>query len=211
MTLVRLRPHADELLGLQRSLPGADPLQPRLSFALCYLGRECEDNTRVIESALSENSPYRTFPAELAAQMLSRLVDRKAAEGGEPEATALMGKLFEAAPSADGALSEGLGIAFTDKLRRRTDIFFSAFRPLLASPSPESRADRTPSTVRSRVYDLIRSVGRVTVRDLTIIKRQSRTRRETSEDLEDLGETIDAFTQEYLRRLGRRNQRGRVR
>ncbi|MCA1568257.1 MAG: L,D-transpeptidase [Acidobacteria bacterium] len=206
--LNRLRPRVDALLRLQRDLPSDDPLQPRISFALCYLGRDCEDNMRVIESAVGGDSPYRGFPADLAAQMLSRLIDRKAAEGREQEATTLMGKLFEAAPAADGALSEGLGVAFTDKLRRRTDIFFTAFKPFFAGQSPESRADRPPSTVRSRVYNLIGSVGRVTAKDLATIRRRSESRLDSSEDLE---ETIDAFTREYLEQRGGRNPRRRVR
>jgi hypothetical protein len=206
--LGRLRPRTDELLSLQRSLPPADPLQPRLSFVLCYLGRDCEANIRVLESAMSESSPYGYFPAELATQMLDRLVDRSEAEGKEQQATEVMGKLFAAAPSADGALSEGLGVTFREKLRTRTRVFFLAFRPLLGNAPAGTRGEQSPSAVRSKVYELITAVDRLRARDLANIRRQSQTLRESSQDLR---EAVNEFTREYLRQFRERRQRRRER
>lgn len=206
--LGRLRPRAEELLSLQRSLAPADPLRPRLAFVLCYLGRDCEANIRVLESAMSETSPYGNFPAELAAQMLDRLVDSSAAEGDEQRSAEVMGKLFAAAPEADGALSEELGVTFTEKLRTRTRVFFLAFRPLLGDARAGTRAEQSPPAIRAKVYELIRTVGRVRARDLADIRRHSQTLRESSQELR---EVIAEFTQEYLQRLSERRQRRRER
>lgn len=203
-----LQPQADALQRLQRDLPQTDSLQPQLAFTRCYLGSDCETNRRVVEAALSNTSPYRNLPAEKAAQMLSRLIDKSDDEGQEAEATEMLEKLFEAAPTSDGALPEALGVTFSDKLRTRTRIFFSAFGPLFSSERAEPSPDRSSLKIRAEVYELMRTIGKVTEADLRRARQQARNLRESAPEL---NETLNRFSQEYLQHLRQTRQRRRER
>ena len=165
--LEQLRSQKESLLRLQSGLPADDALQPQLAFALCYLGHECAANMQVVEAALEETSRFKGFYVDQAAQMVSRLIDKNAAEGNEPQARKLMLKLFTVAPKSDGALSEGLGVAYSEKLRDRTDLFVSAYTELF-SPTLGQRS----VGIRSKVHEMLGAADHLTPSDITTINEK---------------------------------------
>jgi hypothetical protein len=197
--LARLEARAAELRRLQQCLPPDSPTQPRIAFALCHLGGDCDASRRLLESALEESSPYADLPPDLAAEMLSRLVTLNVSRSDEARAEEAMVSLFNAAPAADGALSEGLGAVFTEKLRTQNSVFFSAFGQLF---SPEREA-RGSADLRTAVYDLLRDVGRVTEAELRSVPQRAGGLRESAPQL---GQTVRRFTAEYRQRIRERRQ-----
>lgn len=204
--LARLQPHKKTLEYLRRICPADHPMQPQLAFALCFIGGDCDGSRQALESALGETSPFEVFPSDQAAEMLSRLIDRREAEGQTPDAANAMYTLFEAAPDSDGALSEGLGATFTDKLRTQTRVFFSAFKRLLTPERGDRQDENSRSRVRSKVYELIRMVGRVAARDLVRIRQDVSEFRDSSRELKAAAKE---FTKEYLQKYRESRQRRR--
>ena len=165
--LRQLQPQRQALLRLRDSLPAADALQPQLAFVLCYLETDCVAGVRVLESALREPSRFSGFYTEQTAQMISRLIDKSVAEGNDVRARELMTALFTAAPQADGALSEGLGIALSEKLRDKTSLFLSAYKELFAVSASVDSVDS-----RSKVYELILTADHLSPEDITTIRQK---------------------------------------
>jgi hypothetical protein len=157
----QLRARADSLPQLQNSLPGNDALRPMIAFALCYLGRDCAANVAVIESALHKPSPFKEFYADEAQEMLNRLIDQANQEGRQDDVKNLILKLLAAAPAADGALAEGLGVTLSLGLRDQTGSFLAAFGEPAAT-----------ANIRTSALELIQSADYLTSNELTNITTQ---------------------------------------
>ena len=160
----QLRSRTDSLSQLQNSLQQDDALRPMIAFALCYAGRDCTANIAVIESALKKPAPFKGFYADEAQEMLSRLIDRASQDGRNDEVKNLILKLLAAAPEADGALSEGLGVTLSLKLRDQTSSFLAALNELTTTTNS--------AAIRTSALDLILSADYLTANELTNISRK---------------------------------------
>ena len=157
----QLRSRTDSLQQLQKSLPGDDALRPMIAFTLCYAGRDCAANLAVIESAFNKPSPFKGFYADEAQEMLNRLIEKANQEGRQEDVKNLILKLLTAAPAADGALAEGLGVTLSLRLRDQTRSFLAAFGEPAAT-----------ATIRNSALELIRSADYLTTNELTNITTQ---------------------------------------
>lgn len=154
----QLRARADSLPQLQNSLPHDDSLRPMIAFTLCYMGRDCAANLAVIESAFNKPTPFKGFYADEAQEMLNRLIDKASQEGRQEDVKNLILKLLAAAPAADGALAEGLGVTLSLRLRDQTSSFLAALNEPAATAS-----------IRTSALELIRSADYLTSNELTNI------------------------------------------
>jgi len=157
----QLQSRTDSLAELRNSLPADDPLRPMIAFTLCYAGRDCAANIAVIDSALKKTSPFKGFYADEAQEMLNRLIEKASHEGRQDEVKDLIRKLLVAAPDADGALAEGLGVTLSLRLRDQTNSFIAALDELGATTNS--------ITIRTTALDLIRSADLLTRNELTNI------------------------------------------
>jgi len=188
--LTALRTRTDELVSLQNSLPADDPLRPKLAFVLCNLDHDCEANMRVLQDAMTDPSRFRGSLADDVQEMISRLIDREDNRGNEEASTSLTRTLIEAAPNADGALSEGIGMTLSKQLRAQSGVFMSAWGEHFSTmPAAES------TTSKSKVFALMRSSHRLTVAELNKIRRYLYSVREYSSEF---GQAAKDFTEIYF-------------
>jgi hypothetical protein len=166
--LNRLRSHPDlpaALLRIRETLPPDSRVRPQIAFVLCNLGLDYEANKGVIESAFDAAPRYHGFYPDEAEAMLSRLMDKN-------DDAKILGTLFTATSRADGALSEGLSVTFSEKLRDKTRWFVSALK-------------NEPKDVRLKVGRMISSAGYLTKKEIAQIKRTLEQIKNTSLDLKD--------------------------
>jgi len=164
----RLRSHPDLIAALRRiqeALPPDSRVRPRIAFVLCNLGHNYEANKRVIKSAFDATPPYRGFYPDEAEAMISRLIDKN-------DDAELLRTLFTATPRADGALSEGLSVTFSEKLRDKTRWFVSTLK-------------NEPEAIRLKVGRMISTAGYLTKTEIAKIKRTLQQIKNTSLDLKD--------------------------
>ena len=147
------------LVELNASLSPKDKLRPQIAFVLCWMGQDYASNVKVIQSALSKTSKYEGFNADDAYSMLDRLIQQ-----GHKD---LRTSLFEIAPSADGALSEGLSETFSRELKQNPEEF-------LTQLSPRSAKER------EQVYKLIYASDAFSQSDLDGIRKRLATFPRTS-------------------------------
>lgn len=177
--LTKLQSHKEALRQLQAGLPSDSGLQPRIAFALCYLESEsCARGAQTVTSALLHPERFTGFYAEEAAQMTSRLIYKSASERNHAQAEGLMLALFAAAPRADGALSEGLGVALSDQLRDNTATFIASYKNFFLSSDEASAAISSfgimrtnTDELRSKVFGVLLSGDFLSQQDITRIKQ----------------------------------------
>jgi hypothetical protein len=127
-----------DMLRLRGSLAPDDSLQPQIAFVFCYLDYECPANTKLVVSSFSKTPKYRSFDADQAAALLSRLMKR-----GDKT---LLPVLLSSVTWSEGALSEELGATFGDELTRNSEDFLVALRD-------------QPKELRSQTYQMIENSG----------------------------------------------------
>jgi hypothetical protein len=178
--LESLRSQKDQLVSLQNSLPADDPLRPKLAFVLCNLDQDSDANMRVLQTALAEPAQYKGVFADQVQDMISRLIDREDSRGNEETSTSLTRSLIAAAPRADGALSEGIGVTLSKQLRLRSGIFLSAWGEHFAAMEPQES-----TLLKSRVFGLMRASHRLTAAEIKQIRTYLYSVRDFSEEFED--------------------------
>lgn len=186
-----LRPRIAELIDLQNKLPTDDGLRPKLAFVFCILDHECDSNMLVLQTSLMDSSHYKGFFADQAQDMISRVIDREESRGNEEASKDLTMSLFAAVPKADGALSDGLGITLSNKLRTQTGLFFSAWGAHFSTiPVGES------TTVKSKAFGLMRATHHLTFGEVSKIRKYLYLVHDYSQEF---GQAVQDFTQMYFR------------
>jgi hypothetical protein len=140
--------------------------------------------------------------------MISRLIDKNIAERNEAQAEDLMLALFAAAPRADGALAEGLGIAYSEKLRDQTALFLSSYKSLFAPTDARLEAlggwDREVlRTSRSDVSRLLLSVNHLSPEDVSRIEQKMNAIQDSSREFDEARKELRG---KYFKPYGQRRR-----
>jgi hypothetical protein len=135
---------------------------------------------RVLQTALAEPAQYKGVFADQVQDMISRLIDREDSRGNEETSTSLTRSLIAAAPRADGALSEGIGVTLSKQLRLRSGVFLSAWGKHFAAMEPQES-----TLLKSRVFGLMRASHRLTAAEIKQIRTYLYSLRDFSEEFED--------------------------
>lgn len=210
--LAQLQSQKEALRQLQASLPSDSGLQPRIAFALCYLESEsCARGTQTVMLALLRPERFTGLYAEEAAQMTSRLIYKSASERNHAQAEELMLTLFAAAPRADGALSEGLGVALSEQLRDNTATFIASYKNIFLSSNEASAAigsfgmqKANTDELRSKVFGVLLSVDFLSEEDITRIKQTMNGIQDPSREFDKAVKDLRGkFIKPYERKLER--------
>jgi len=126
---------AGSLLRMQKALDTDDPERAFISFALCNLNYDYQDNEKIVLDAyLRKRSYHQNFDVDWAASLIARLMER-----GDD---ALLPIVFSAAAKADGAMAEELGGVYLNKWRSDPKGFLIGLKSV-------------PITSRRQVYFLL--------------------------------------------------------
>lgn len=177
------KPELTGSLGrIQNALATDDPQRVFISFALCNLNYDYEDNKKIVLDAFLRKRPYgQKFDVDWAASLIARLM-----ELGDD---GLLPIVFSAAEKADGAMAEELGGVYLHKWRSDPKVFLIGLKSapitarrqvyfLLVNDELLTAEDRSKmrSYLRSAPHDP--SVGPIAKEMLAAIPRLERQRRE---------------------------------